>query len=585
MLSLLSWSRRSGARIATFACALLIVLALFANTRAYAQTAPVKGDPAGSVTGAAGDVIDAGGNSFVPASPADSDDATTKKTKQAALDDYNKQAKAEPLAAKLADSVGQTQIAANIMWTLVTGFLVMFMQAGFAMVEVGFCRAKNAAHIIMTNLMIYPLGAIGFWIAGFGIMFGSLAASGIGGPASLGGLNVLKGPEFSIAGFGIASWNTPLLSGNLYDVGVYTMFLFQMVFMDTTATIPTGAMAERWRFSAFLVYGLFISIIGYPIYGHMMWGGGGLAMLGQSHGLGHGAIDFAGSSVVHAVGGLVSLAGVMVLGPRIGKYKKDGTPNTIPAHDIPMAVLGTFILAFGWFGFNPGSTLAAVGGGNLRIAVIATNTMLASAGGAFAALAVIKLKIGKFDAGMAANGMLAGLVAITAPCAFVDSISAVILGSIAGVIVVYSMYFLESKGIDDPVGAISVHGVCGIWGLISLGIFADGKFGSGFNGVGKTDYLGTKGDTLLGVTGILHGDSKQLIAQLIAAGVCIVWSVGAGYIFFKLQSMVMRIRALPAQEIEGMDIAEIGVVAYPNFMLTEGQEIVDEVKPEGIPIH
>jgi Amt family ammonium transporter len=565
MLSLFSKSRLTIRRLAMFSLAFTMVLCFFANTRAYAQTTPPKGDPAGSSTGNAASVIDASGTNFVPPSPSDSDDAATKKSKQDALDAYNKQAKAEPLAVKLADGVGQTQIAANIMWTLITGFLVMFMQAGFAMVEVGFCRAKNAAHVIMTNLMIYPLGALGFWIAGFGIMFGSLAASKIGGPAGLGGLNVLNGPELKIGGFGIASWNTPFLSGNMYDVGVYTMFLFQMVFMDTTATIPTGAMAERWRYSAFLVYGLFISIIGYPIYGHMMWGGGGLAMLGQDHGLGHGAIDFAGSSVVHAVGGLVSLAGVMVLGPRLGKYKKDGTPNTIPAHDIPMAVLGTFILAFGWFGFNPGSTLAAVGGGNLRIAVIATNTMLASAGGSFAALAVIKMKIGKYDAGMAANGMLAGLVAITAPCAFVDSISAVILGAIAGVIVVYSMYFLEAKGIDDPVGAISVHGVCGIWGLISLGIFADGKFGQNWGGVGQTEYLGTKGNDLLGVTGILHGDPKQLVAQCIAAVVCIVWSVGAGWVFFKVQSMVMRIRALPEQEIAGMDISEIGVDAYADF--------------------
>ncbi len=582
MLSLLSWSRRAGARMATIACAFLIVLALFANTRAYAQTSPApKGDPAGIATGAAGDVVDGNGNNFVPPSPSDSDDAATKKTKQAALDDYNKQAKVEPLAATLANSVGQTQIALNIVWTLVTGFLVMFMQAGFAMVEIGFCRAKNAAHIIMTNLMIYPLGAIGFWIAGFGIMFGSMAASKAGlAPASLGGLAVLNGPELKIGGFGIASWNTPFLSGNMYDVGIFTMFLFQMVFMDTTATIPTGAMAERWRFSAFLVYGLFISIIGYPVYGHLLWGGGGLAMLGQDHGLGHGAIDFAGSSVVHAVGGLVSLAGVMVLGPRIGKYNKDGSPNPIPAHNIPMAVLGTFILAFGWFGFNPGSTLAA--NGALRIAVIATNTMLASAGGAFAALLVIKAKIGKYDAGMAANGMLAGLVAITAPCAFVDSVSAVILGSIAGVLVVFSMYFFESKGIDDPVGAISVHGVCGIWGLISLGIFADGTYGKGWGGVGADKYMGVAGK---GVTGILHGDASQLYAQLIAAAICIVWSVGSGFVFFKLQSLVMRIRALPEQEIEGMDIAEIGVVAYPDFVHVEHQVIVDEEKAESIPIH
>ena len=550
---------------------LVTLLAVFVigSSSVFAQTAPAapKGDPTGANTGAAADVIDGGGNHFVPQAPADSDDAATKKSKQEALDAYNKQAKAEPLAVKLADSVGQTQIAMNILWTLLTGFLVMFMQAGFAMVEIGFCRAKNAAHIVMTNLMIYPLGALGFWLAGFGIMFGSLAASKVGGPATLGGLATLNGPEFKLGGFGIAGWNTPFLSKNMYDVGIYTLFLFQMVFMDTTATIPTGAMAERWRFSAFLVYGLFISIIGYPIYGHLIWGGGGLACLGLDHGIGHGAVDFAGSSVVHAVGGLVSLGGVIVLGPRIGKYDKSGTPRTILAHDIPLAVLGTFILAFGWFGFNPGSTLGAVGGGNLRIAIIATNTMLASAGGAFTALAVSKLHITKkYDAGFAANGMLGGLVAVTAPCAFIDSVSAVVIGAIAGVLVVYSMVFFEKKGIDDPVGAISVHGACGIWGLLSVGIFADGKFGAGFNGVGADKYMGVAGQ---GVTGLLHGDFGQFEAQCIAAIVCIIWSIGTGYLFFKVLSKFMRIRVTPEQELAGLDIEEIGVPAYGDFQLTD----------------
>ena len=562
------------ARVAILASAFLVVFVMVAGTRAYGQSSPApKGDPTGSVTGAAGDIIDAGGNHFVPQAPSDSDDAATKKTKQDALDAYNKQAKNEPLAVKLADSVGQTQIAMNILWTLITGFLVMFMQAGFAMVEIGFCRAKNAAHIIMTNIMIYPLGALGFWIAGFGIMFGSLAASKIGGPPTLGGLATLNGPEFKIGGFGIASWNSPFLSNNLYDVGIYTMFLFQMVFMDTTATIPTGALAERWRFSAFLVYGLFVSTIGYPIYGHLLWGGGGLACLGIDHGIGHGAIDFAGSSVVHAVGGLVSLGGLFVLGPRLGKYDANGKPKTMLAHDIPLAVLGTFILAFGWFGFNPGSTLGAVGGGNLRIAVIATNTLMASAAGATAALIIAKLHITKkYDAGFTANGMLAGLVAITAPCAFVDSISAVIIGGIAGIFVVYSMVFLERKRIDDPVGAISVHGTCGIWGLLSLGIFADGKFGAGYNGVGADKYLGVAGQ---GVTGLLHGDFGQFEAQCIAAVICIVWSVGIGYLFFKILSKFMRIRVTPEQELAGLDISEIGTPAYGDFQIVE-QEVPAE---------
>ena len=566
MLATIGRHRARIARGILFVWIFVTLLAVASNLRAWAQDPP-KPDPAGSVTGAAGDIKDAGGNAFVPPAPGDADDAKTKSDKEKAVKEFKDQSAKEPLAAKLADSVGQTQVAVNIVWTLVTGFLVMFMQAGFAMVEAGFCRARNATHVIMTNFMIYPIGMLGFWLVGFSIMFGSLAASKIGGPASLGGLPVLNGKEFAIGGFGIAGWNTPLLGGNLYDVGVYTMFLFQMVFMDTTATIPTGAMAERWKFGAFMVYGFFVSMIAYPIYGHLVWGGGGLAMLGLDHGLGHGTVDFAGSSVVHAVGGFIALAGAMVLGPRIGKYDKSGKPNTIPGHHIPMAIIGTFILAFGWFGFNPGSTLGAVGSGNLRISVIAVNTMLASAGGALSAILYMKAKTDKFDAGMSVNGFLGGLVAITAPCAFVSSWAAVVIGLIAGVLVVVSCFFWEKIGIDDPVGAISVHGVGGIFGLLCVGIFSDGKYGAGWNGVGATDYLGKPG---LGVTGILYGDSKQLIAQIVGAIVCIAWSFGSGYIFFKIQNAIRPIRPSAADELAGLDIPEMGALAYPYFSKDEG---------------
>jgi ammonium transporter, Amt family len=560
MIGLFRCHARASARFVLLAWAFVTLFAVTANIGAYAQQA--KGDPSGLVTGAAGDVKDAAGNNFVPTAPADGDDAKTKSDKQTALNTYNEQAKKEPLAASLANGVGQTQVAVNIMWTLLTGFLVMFMQVGFAMVETGFTRAKNACHVMMTNLMIYPIGMLGFWLGGFAIMFGSLAASKIGGPPSLGGLNVLNGHEWAPGGFGVFSWNTPLLGGNLYDVGIAAMFLFQMVFMDTAATIPTGGMAERWRFKAFLVYGLFISVICYPIYGHMMWGGGGLASMGLLYNLGHGAVDFAGSSVVHAVGGFVALAGIMVIGPRIGKFNRDKTANNIPGHHIPMAVVGTLILAFGWFGFNPGSTLAAVGGGNLRIAVIAVNTMLASGAGAFAAMTYMKWKVGHYDTGMSANGLLSGLVAITAPCAFVPTWAAVVIGGIAGVICPIAMGFFEKKGIDDPVGAVSVHGVNGIWGLISVGIFADGTWGQGWNGVGATSYLGHSG---MGVAGILYGDSKQLMAQAIAAVVCMAWAFGSALVFFKIQGMFMKLRPTAEQEIAGMDISEMGGMAYPEF--------------------
>jgi Amt family ammonium transporter len=398
-------------RILLLCITITSLLTVVCAGRVYADSAP-KPDPAGSATGSAGDAMDASGTTIV------------------STDVYKQNSAKEPLAARSLDAVGQNRIAINIAWTLVTGYLVMFMQAGFAMVECGFTQAKNAAHVFMTNFMIYPIGMLGFWICGFAFMFGGTGASTLGGTAALAaGTNQHLMPFIGTDGF--------FLRGPAYDVGVFTLFLFQMVFMDTTATIPTGAMAERWKFSSFIIYGFFVSMIIYPIYGHWVWGGGWLAQLAtnKSGMWGHGAVDFAGSGVVHAIGGWTALAGAIVLGPRIGKFK-NGKPVTIPGHNIPMALIGCFILAFGWFGFNPGSTLGASGGGNLRIGVIATNTMLASAAGAFASLLLIHFQTKKFDPGMACNGMLAGLVAITCPCAFVDSFGAVALGAIAGLIVV-----------------------------------------------------------------------------------------------------------------------------------------------------
>lgn len=389
----------------------------------------------------------------------------------------------KPTLQEVAEAVGHNRIAMNIMWTLLAGFLVMFMQAGFALVETGFCRAKNAAHTMLMNFMIYAIGMAGYWIMGFALQMG-----GVGGSPLAGGTPGLDG-EFTINLFGMdfGLWGTKgfFLSGVAYDAAIFTLFLFQMVFMDTAATIPTGAMAERWKFKAFFIYGFFISMLTYPLFANWVWGGGWLSQLGKNFGLGHGFVDFAGSSVVHMVGGVTALAGAMVLGPRIGKFNKDGTPNAIPGHHIPMALAGTFILAFGWFGFNAGSTLA---GTDLRIGVIATNTMLASASGAIVAALYMWTVYGKPDPSMAANGMLAGLVAITAPCAFVNSVSAFLIGAVAGVLVCWSVLFVERVlKLDDPVGAISVHGTCGAWGVISLGLLADGVYGDGFNGVPGTE--------------------------------------------------------------------------------------------------
>ncbi|HSU89183.1 MAG TPA: ammonium transporter, partial [Terriglobia bacterium] len=361
-----------------------LLLLLVGCTLAFGQAAP-KPDPAGTATGSVADV---------PAAKA-----------------------GQPTPEEILAAVGHNRVAINMMWTLITGFIVMFMQTGFAMVETGLTQAKNAAHTFAMNFLIYPLGMLGFYVLGFGIMFGGLGAIGtMGGYA---GLNHEITVNLFGKTFGILGGKGFFLTGTSYDVAVFALFLFQMVFMDTTATIPTGAMAERWKYSSFVFYGLLVGSVIYPVYGNWVWGGGWLSQLGANFGLGHGHADFAGSSVVHLTGGVLAFVGAWMIGPRLGKYKKDGTANAIPAHSIPMAMIGTFILAFGWFGFNPGSTLAAT---DLRISVVAVNTMLAGATGAFAAtLWMWLIRTGKPDPSMMCNGMLAGLVAITAPCAFVNA--------------------------------------------------------------------------------------------------------------------------------------------------------------------
>lgn len=451
----------------------------------------------------------------------------------------------EPTLTEVAEAVGHSKIAINIVWTLIAAFMVMFMQAGFAMVETGFTQAKNVAHTMGMNFLVYAIGLIGFWISGFAIMFG-----GVGAVAALGGTPGLTS-EVAITLFG-KSFGLFGTSGfflnHVYDVGVFTLFLFQMVFMDTTATIPTGAMAERWKFSAFIPYAFFISMFVYPVYGNWVWGGGWLATLGVNFGLGHGHVDFAGSSVVHMVGGIAALAGAIVIGPRIGKYGKDGSVHAIPGHNIPMAIIGTFILAFGWFGFNPGSTLS---GNDLRIGIVATNTLLASGAGALFATFFMMWKFGKPDPSMMANGLLAGLVAITAPCAFVPAWAAVLIGAIAGVLVVLAVFFIDQKlKIDDPVGAIAVHGINGFWGIIALGLFADGTYGDGWNGVPGT------------VKGLFYGDGSQLVAQLIGSAAAFIFVFATMYGFFKLQHKLFGIRVEAKDEIDGLDMPEMGIVGY-----------------------
>jgi Amt family ammonium transporter len=312
-------------------------------------------------------------------------------------------------------------------------------------------------------------------------------------------------------------------------------------------------MAERWKFSSFVVYGFFMAAIVYPIYGNWVWGGGWLSALGRNLGLGHGALDFAGSGVVHAVGGFSALAGALVLGPRIGKFAKDGAPRVILAHNLPLAILGVIILVFGWVGFNGASTLAAT---DLRFTVVVVNTFIASAFGCLAAMFLVWKRYGKPDPSMAANGMLAGLVAVTAPCAFVSTVGAALIGLVAGLLVVVAIVFVEGRlKVDDPVGAVSVHGVNGLWGLIALGLFADGSYGDGLNGVAGT------------VRGLFYGGGAgQLAAQLVSVAVVVVWSFGLMYTFFRVQDKLQGIRVTRDQETMGLDVPEMGVAAYPDSL-------------------
>jgi ammonium transporter, Amt family len=505
-----------------------------APAAAPAPAPEVKNDPSGANTGVASDIV--GGSANAPTQ-----------------EELDKMGKSEPLAAKVADVVGHNKISINMVWTLICGFLVMFMQAGFAMAETGFTRAKNAGHTMAMNFMVYALGLLGYWVCGFAIQMG-----GVGGIPALGGAKALS-HEFVIhlfdKDFGLFGTTGFFLGEKVYDSSIFALFLFQMVFMDTTATIPTGSMAERWTMKSFFVYGFFVSGIIYPLYANWVWGGGWLATLGSNFGLGHGHVDFAGSSVVHLTGGVCALAGAMVLGPRIGKFNKDGSANPIPGHHIPMAVVGCFILAFGWFGFNAGSTLA---GTDLRIAVVAVNTMLAGAAGGFSSYVYMWIRYGKPDISMSANGMLAGLVAITAPCAFVTAPVAVLIGLIAGVLCTLSVFFFERvMKIDDPVGAISVHGVNGAWGVLALGLFADGKYGDGWNGVKGT------------VTGLFYGDSGQFVAQCIGTLTNIVYVFIISYVFFKVLDKVVGLRVPRDQELEGLDQHEVAVSAYPDFNLRQ----------------
>jgi Amt family ammonium transporter len=549
-------------RGASIACLGVLATAMIAGVPGVARAqAP---DPAGIATGDKSSVVDAAGNAFVVSEPTDKS-APDYAQKKKDFEEYQAAAAKEPLAIKLADTVGHVRIATNTSWTLNTGYLVLFMQAGFALLTCGLVRKKNAAHLMMLNFAAYVFAFLAYYAVGFGFQWGGVAINAA--PTNIGGTPTLNHFLFGSGMWGFLGGKGFFLTGPAYDASANTMMLFQVVFMETAGYIIVGAICERITFGAFLLCELFVGALLYPIFGCWVWGGGWMSQLGSSMGLGHGYVDFAGSTVVHAVGGFCAMALAIILGPRIGKYAKDGKPaHAFPAHNIVFVVTGTFILLFGWMGFNPGSTLGA---SDLRISVVAVNTNLAACSGSAAALFLWYWIFGKPDISMACNGMLAGLVAITAPCAFVSPTSAIVIGCLAGVVVCLGVLFNDRVlKVDDPCGAVSVHGYCGWLGAVCVGIFADGTYGAGWNGVGATTYLGRAG---LGVTGLLHGDVRQFLVQLGGATLCAVYAFGTTFVVFKLVNAVRSLRVSPAVELEGLDVPEFGGMAYPEDALASAE--------------
>jgi len=420
----------------------------------------------------------------------------------------------------------------NFVWVLICAMLVFFMQAGFAMVEAGMVRVKNVSNVLMKNLMDFVVGTIVFLVIGYSLLMGTDIGGFMGDPTS-----------------------AFMLTGDSFDVSTMMMWFFMLVFAATSVTIVSGAIAERPKFKSYLLYSAIVTAVIYPLYAHWIWGGGWLATSDfmVDLGGGYGALDFAGSGVVHALGGMLALAACIVIGPRIGKYTKDKKPLPIPGHNIGMVVLGGFILWFGWFGFNAGSTL---NGNQLIIAKICVTTVIAGAAAGLTAMLIVWKKTGAPDVGLTINGVLAGLVGVTAGCAWVEPWAALVIGVVSGFLVCYGVWFFEKKGIDDVVGAVSVHGLNGVWGLLALGLFADGTFG-----VYTTD-----GPL---VTGLLYGNAGFFVAQLINAAVVVAWGLGTGLILFYGLKKTVGLRVTPEEELRGLDLSEHNAAAYPEMVTKE----------------
>ncbi len=437
------------------------------------------------------------------------------------------------VAKQASEATANLKVSIDTIWVMVAAFLVFFMNLGFAMVESGLARAKNCVNILTKNFIVFAISTLGFLVIGWGLMFGS------GNPFfGTEGLFMVSGLDNSPASgdayqgvYGSISWAT---------VPLWAKFFFQLVFCGTAATIVSGAVAERIKFGSFLVFSLLLTAIIYPVVGHLVWGGG---LLGSK-----GMLDFAGSTVVHSVGGWAALAGIIVLGPRRGKYHADNRIIPIPGHNMSSVTLGGLVLWFGWFGFNPGSTMAADGA---SIAHIAVTTNVAAAAATITAAAAAWLLLGKPDLSMIVNGTLAGLVAITAPCAFVSVASALIIGAVAGIIVVLAVLFFDRRKLDDPVGALSVHLVNGVFGTIAVGLFGDPSVAPSAAVVKKGLFFG--------------GGAEQLTPQLLGVGLVAVVTFGLSLGFWYLIKLTMGVRVSEEEEVEGLDIGEHGMEAYPEF--------------------
>ena len=451
-----------------------------------------------------------------------------------------------PAPAPAGPTNADLKVMADTVWVMVTGMLVFFMNLGFACVESGMCRAKNCVNILSKNFIVFAVSSIGFWLLGWGIMFGS----GEGEIAKFIGMNGLwcvGGADNSPATGSVYSGEYGSISWT--GIPLWAKFFFQLVFAGTAATIVSGAVAERIKYHSFIVFSFIMAIAIYPVVGHWIWGGGFLSAMGF--------VDFAGSTQVHSIGGWAALAGIILLGPRIGKYSADGRVNAIPGHNMTAAMIGCFVLWFGWFGFNPGSTMGVDPG---AIAEVAVTTNLAAAAATMTATITCWLVLGKPDIGMTINGCLAGLVAITAPCAFVTPAVSVGIGAVAGVLVVLAVLGFDRLKIDDPVGATSVHLVNGVFGTLCVGLFA------------TPDRIGRSGNTAA-VGGLFYtGEAKQLVAQLAGIAACAAYVLIASFVVWAILKYTMGMRVSAEEELEGLDIGEHGNEAYHGFVMARAGE-------------